>query len=224
MLSNVKRLNLFSTPLLRHCSTFVSQWCGLIKLPHIPLDGLNHKLNGKDAVVLIDDALYYAEQKNKKLLLIKKSAANELDYHQLKSKCGDVLRTATPDEVQLIKRTVSPVSHARSDEKSNESRSQPVSESSYSSTTSEVNHAYAQANEERRKKELYRNYLIFDTLTDSTPSRKKSDLQESEFTKSSGYSSDSSSHSSHSSDSYDSSNHSSSYDSGPSCGGSSYDD
>ncbi len=36
MLSSVKRLNLFaSNPLLRQCSTLVSQWCGLIKLPHI---------------------------------------------------------------------------------------------------------------------------------------------------------------------------------------------
>lgn len=226
MLSSVKRLNLFSAPLLRRSSTIVSQWCGLIKLPHIPLDGLNHKLNGKDAVVLIDDVLYYAEQKNKKLLLIKESVANALDYRQLKSKCNDAWRAATTDEIQLIKRTLSPVPPVREVETHNESRAHNAS---YSSTTSsgEVDYAYALADEERRIKEFYRNYLIFDTLTDS---RRKPDSHGGESKQSSGYSTDSDNHSSHSSGDYDSSNHSSSYDDSsssydsPSCGGSSSDD
>jgi hypothetical protein len=226
MLSNVKKLNLFSAPLLRRSSTIVSQWCGLIKLPYIPLDGLNHKLNGKNAVVLIDDVLYYAEQKNKKLLLIKESPANALDYRQLKSKCNDAWRAATTDEIQLIRRTLSPVPPIREDERHNESHSHNAS---YSSTTSsgEVDYAYALADEERRKKEFYRNYLIFDTLTDS---RRKSDSHGGESKQSSGYSSSSGNHSSHSSDNDDSSDHSSSYDDGgssydgPSCGGSSSDD
>ena len=226
MLSSVKRLSLFSTPLIRRSSTIISQWCGLIKLPYIPLDGLNHKLNGKDAVILIDDVLYYAEQKNKKLLLIKESVANALDYRQLKSKCNDAWRAATTDEIQLIERTLSPVPPAREDNRHNESRPH---DASYSSTTSsgEVDYAYALAGEERRKKEFYRNYLIFDTLTDN---RRKSDSHEGESKQSSGYSSGSGNQPSHSSGDYDSSDQSSSYDDSsssydsPSCGGSSSDD
>lgn len=220
MLSSIKRFNLFATPLIRRNSTIVSQWCGLIKLPYIPLDGLNHKLNGKDAVILIDNMLYFAEQKNKKLHLIKESGTNILDYRQLKSKCNEAWRSATTDEIHLIQRLLSPTPPAREEEKQSDS----YSSRTYSSTSSsgEVDYAYAIAEEERRKKEFYRNYLIFDTLTDSNSSEIKSNSQENESKQPVGYSNDSN-HSS--SDTYDSSNDSSSYNSGPSCGGgSSYDD
>lgn len=218
MLNSVKRLNLFSAPLLRRSSTIVSQWCGLIKLPYIPLDGLNHKLKGKDAVVLIDDVLYYVEQKNKKLLLIKESVANALDYRQLKSKCNDAWRAATTDEIQLIKRTLFPVPPAREDERHNKSHSHNAS---YSSTTS------SGEDKERQKKEFYRNYLLYDSLTYS---RKKSDSYGGESKQSSEDSTDSDNHPSHSSGDYDSSKDSSSYNDssssydGPSCGGSSSND
>lgn len=74
------------------------------------------------------------------------------------------------------------------------------------------------------KKELYRNYLIFDMFEDS---KKKHDSNGGKSKQGSDYSTDQDNHSSHSSGYQDSSNHSSSYDDSsysndsPSCGGSS---